>query len=227
MSVIQGPATTLFVSAMWRERLRAAVAKSGKKQSVIAMEAGVSPETLSRILTATHERPTFESVVQIAHAANETVGWLLDERGFSLSADEQHQLRQVVRFLDRTLLAAESTRGDRPEPNAVSATAEIPRVYTVRGARLVYEASGQSMLGAGIADRDLLFVKPTRGTREALGRVVVCRIDGAEYVKTLDTHAGRMRLLSHDERVPPIEVIDPETFELIGIVVGRSGALGG
>ncbi len=221
------PVLTLVKPPDWRERLRAAVARSGKKQSAIARDAGVAPETLSRVLTSTLAHPSFDVVVRIARALDENVGWLLDERGFSLTAEEQKQLRNVVRFLDDTLLASTTSRRDRPESNAVAAGSDdIPRAYTVRGARLAYEAAGDSMIGAGIADRDVLFVKPTRSTREANGRVVVCHIDGAEYVRVLDVRAGRIRLLSRNDRYPPIDLADDSRFELIGIVVGRTGALG-
>lgn len=216
-----------MVEVNWRARLRTAVERSGKKQSAIARDAGIAPETLSRILTSAHLRPTFDTVVRIARAVNENVGWLLDERGFALSGDEQRQLRKVVRFLDDTLLATPSHRRDRPEPNAVPVgTTDIPRAYAVRGARAAYEASGDAMLGAGIADRDLLFVKPTRNLREAAGRVVVCRYDGAEYVRVLDVRGGRIRLLSRSERHPAIDIPESSSrFELIGVVVGRTGAV--
>lgn len=209
----------------WRERLRRAIERSGRKHSAIARDAGVAPTTLSRILNG-RMAPTFDAVVRITRAVNENVGWLLDERGFSLSADEQKQLRKVVRFLDDTLLVAAAPRRERPEPNADSAGGvEVPRAYTVRGARLAFEASGESMIGAGIADRDLLFVKPTRSMREATGRIVVCRVDGAAYAKVLDVRAGRIRLLSRNDRYPAIDVETASQFELIGIVVGRTGAI--
>jgi len=218
------PVLILVRETDWRERLRAAVEKSGKKHSAIAREAGVAPETLSRILTATHHKPTLDTIVRIARVLNENVGWLLGERSFTLSADEQKQLRKVVRFLD-DMLTGSTQRRDRPEPNAVpAAVTDIPHAFKFRGARLVYEASGDAMIGAGIADRDLLFVKPTRSTREAAGRVVICRIDAAEYVRVLDVRAGVLRLLSRNDRFPAIEIA--EEFELIGIVVGRSGPLG-
>lgn len=222
------PVLLIVFPVNWRARLRAAIEKSGKKHSAIAREAGVAPETLSRILSSAHPRPSFDLVVRIAHAVGENVGWLVDERGFSLSGDEQRQLRKVVRFLDDALAGTTVHRRERPEPNAVQAGAtDIPRAYTTRGARLVYEASGDAMIGAGIADRDVLFVKPTRSTREAGGRVVVCRLDDAEYVRLLDVRAGRLRLLSRNSRFPPIEIADDSTrFELIGIVVGRTGPLG-
>jgi transcriptional regulator with XRE-family HTH domain len=212
----------------WRRRLRAAIEKSGKKHSAIARDAGVAPETLSRVLNSAHHRPTFDTIVRIAHAIDENVGWLLEERGFALSGEEQLQLRKVVRFLDDTLAGATVHRRERPEPNAVSAGAvEIPRTYALRGARLVYEAVGDSMIGAGIADRDVLFVKPTRSMREASGRLAVCRVDGADFVKLLDLRAGRIHLLSRNDRTPPLELTeDSARFELIGIVVARTGALG-
>ena len=216
-----------MVDLNWRDRLREAIGRSGRKHSAIAHEAGVAPETLSRILSSTHQNPSFDTIVRIAHAVNENVGWLLDERGFSLSTDEQKQLQKVVRFLDDALRSAH--RRERQEPNAVPASAsgaEIPRAFANRGARLAYEASGDSMIGAGIADRDLLYVKPLRSTREAAGRVIVCRVDGAEYVKVLDLRGGRIRLLSRNDRYPPIEVSDgSQRFELVGVVVGRTGAL--
>lgn len=207
----------------WRQRLRAAIARSGMKQSAIARDAGVAPETLSRILTSSSTHPSFDVVIRIARALNENVGWLLDERGFSLSGDEEKQLRDVVRFLGDTLLAATPRMDDA---NAAAVTVDIPRTFTVRGARLAYEASGDSMSGAGILDGDILYVRPMRTAREANGRVVICRVDGATYVKALDARAGRIRLVSRNDRYPPIEPGDDQRFELIGIVVGRSGAIG-
>jgi SOS-response transcriptional repressor LexA len=178
---------------------------------------------LSRILNATAGQPSFDTIVRIARAVNENVGWLLDERGFALSAEEQRQLRTVVRFLDDALITNAAQRRERRQPNAAPAgLAEIPRAFAARGARLVYEASGDSMLGAGIADRDLLYVKPSRSTREANGRIVICRVDGAEYVRVLDVRAGRTRLLSRGDREPAMEVAEDE-LELIGIVIGRTG----
>jgi SOS-response transcriptional repressor LexA len=207
----------------WRDRLRAAIARSGKKHSVIARDAGVAPETLSRILTAAHQQPSIETVARIAHAVNENLGWLFDEPGFTLSVDEQRELRKVVRFLDDAVISTATHRRERLQPNAApSGSVDIPRAFASRGAHLVYEASGDSMAGAGILDRDLLFVKPTRNAREAAGRVVVCRLDGADYVRVLDIRGSRMSLLSRNERFAPIDVVESR-FELIGIVIGRTG----
>ncbi|PYQ29517.1 MAG: hypothetical protein DMF56_11160 [Acidobacteria bacterium] len=217
------PVLFLVKEVDWRKRLRDAVVRSGRKQSWIAKEAGIAPETLSRVLTSSLSNPSFDVVIRIARALNESVGWLLDERGFSLSTDEQKQLREVVRFLD-DMLAGATPHRERPESNALAASAEIPRAYHVRGARLAYETSGDAMSGAGILDGDVVYVRPMRGTREANSRVVVCRVDDVEYIRVLDVRAGRVRLLSRNDRFAPIDV-EASRFELIGIVVGRTGAL--
>src|SRR5258708_8296224 len=88
----------------WRERLRDAITRSGMKHSIVALDAGITPETLSRTLTSTHQRPSLETITRIAHAANENVGWILGEVGFEMSADEWKTLSEFVRFLDRALL---------------------------------------------------------------------------------------------------------------------------
>jgi len=210
----------------WRARLREAIEKSGKKQSAIAADAGITPTTLSRILTAAHERPTLDTIVRIARALDESVGWILDEPSFYLSADDQRKLHDAVRILDASLRSAGRRRTVRPESNAIAVTAnrEIPRAFAAAGARLIYEAAGDSMIGAAIADRDLLFIKPTNNIREASRKIVVCRLGADEYVKHLDVRNGHIRLLSRNERHGPIEVGTGDEFELIGIVVGRAGA---
>jgi len=211
----------------WRDRLRMAIEKSGKKHSAIAAEAGVTAATLSRVLTAAHERPTLDTIVRITHAINENVGWLLDEPSYVLSADEQRKLHEAVTILETSLRNSTRQRHTtRAEPNAVavSANREIPRAFAAAGARLIYEASGDSMIGAAIADRDLLFVKPTSSIREASRKVVICRLDADEYVKHLDLRSGHIRLLSRNDRHGPIEVRTDDDFKLIGIVVGRAGA---
>lgn len=210
----------------WRDRLRVAIEKSGKKQSAIAADAGITPTTLSRILTAAHARPTLDTIVRIARALDESVGWILDEPSFYLSADDQRKLHDAVRILDASLRSAGRRRTVRPESNAIAVTAnrEIPRAFAAAGARLIYEAAGDSMIGAAIADRDLLFVKPTNNIREAARKIVVCRLGADEYVKHLDVRNGHIRLLSRNERHGPIEIGTGDEFELIGIVVGRAGA---
>jgi transcriptional regulator with XRE-family HTH domain len=101
---------------------------------------------------------------------------------------------------------------------------EIPAHYAGLGAKHVFKAEGDSMTGIGITDRDILFVRPESDPRAANGKVVVCRVAGSEYVKLLQIKRGRIHLVSANERYEP-RVVDEDVdhFELIGVVVGRSG----
>jgi SOS-response transcriptional repressor LexA len=217
------PVLVLVRQETWRDRLRAAIERTGRKHSAIARDAGIAPATLSRILTSAHVHPTLDTVVRVARAANENVGWLLDEPGFALSDEEQQLLRRTLAILQDALAVPGPAH---VEPNAFPAgRIDIPRAYAARGARLVYQAAGDSMIGAGIADGDILFVKPAPDPREAARRIVVCRIGASEYVKVFDVRGGRKRLLSRNDRYPPMEL--DERHELVGIVIGRIGPIPG
>jgi len=106
----------------WRERLRQAVknraAITWTKESVIARQAGIAPETLSRVLNERHGRPSFDTVVRIAHAAKENVGYLIGER--ALSAYDEAQLLLALRDLrdaaDRAIQLLKSRVGDDALP---------------------------------------------------------------------------------------------------------------
>ncbi len=78
----------------WRERLKRAVqnraAITYTKQASIAALAGITPETLSRILNSEHQKPSFETIVRIALASKEHVGYLIGER--TLSAHDEGTL---------------------------------------------------------------------------------------------------------------------------------------
>jgi transcriptional regulator with XRE-family HTH domain len=78
----------------WRDRLRLAVQRDGRKQAAIAWQAGVAPETLSRILNGAH--PHLETAARIAHACGVTVGWLLNERGYALTDAQRRMLRSII-----------------------------------------------------------------------------------------------------------------------------------
>jgi SOS-response transcriptional repressor LexA len=210
----------------WRENLRAAIGRSGMKQSVIALDAGITPETLSRILTAEHQRPSLDTIARIAHAVHENVGWILDERAFTLSGDETRQLRQVVRFLDKALLDAPPPRVIvRATSNALKVTArrrEIPKPLTALGARLVYQVTDDSLREAGVIDGDTVYVKPQTDLMACAGLLALIEVGGEPFAKHLEVKGDRIRLLSRNDRYAPLDVHETE-IEVIGIIVGRLG----
>jgi transcriptional regulator with XRE-family HTH domain len=199
------------------------------KQSVIALDAGITPETLSRILTAGHQRPSLETITRIAHAVNENVGWILDERGFLLSADEMRQLRQAVRFLDTALLNAPPPRVILPSTtNALRVAVrrrQIPKPFADLGARLAYQVTDDSLADAGVLDGDSIYARPEHDLAAANGRLVVCDVGDEPFVKVLEIKTSGMRLLSRNDRYAALHVHESE-MELKGVVVGRLGAIG-
>jgi len=209
----------------WRERLRVAIDASGRTQNAIAASAGVSPETLSRVLSGVHAQPAFETVVRIAHAVGESVGTLLDEPAFFLDGEQRAEVRRVVNYLNAAIRMPPAIDG-QPTPNAVLKRAvDVPRPYHLRGARLVFQAIDNSMIDAGIVDGDFLFVVPTRAIREAAKHIIVCRVADVTLVKQLDLRAGRIRLISRNERYAPIEIDEETDLQLVGIVIGRLGSM--
>jgi len=98
----------------WRKRLREACDRSPLKRDAIARKAGVRPETLSRIITGTLRHPSFESVVRLAHAAGENVGWLLAEPGYAFSEQERGRLRDAAVTIISMTSAGYLLRKDAP-----------------------------------------------------------------------------------------------------------------
>lgn len=109
--------------------------------------------------------------------------------------------------------------GDRREEREL----DIPQQFADRGATLVFRAEGESMLGEHIDHGDLLYVREEPDPRVARGRIVVCVVNGSPYVKRLELTGGRIRLVSANERFPPM-VFDENSVDwaLVGIVVGWS-----
>jgi SOS-response transcriptional repressor LexA len=219
----RGEALQYVRNVSWRERLRTAIDASGRTQNAIAAAAGVTPETLSRVLNGFHGRPAFETVVRITHAVGESVGSLLDEPAFSLDGEQRAELRRVIGYLQAAIAMSPAIDALSAPNAALQHTAEVPRLYYLRGARQVFQAAGDSMIEAGILDGDLLFVAPTRALRDAAKRIVVCRVGGTVLVKRFELRVGRIRLISCNTRYSPIDVDEENDFQLIGIVIGRLG----
>lgn len=87
----------------WRARLREAIRRTGLKQSAIAQTAGIAPATLSRILTGAMYRPSLDTVVRIAHATGESVGWILGEQAYALLYEQRELLRRASATIKRVI----------------------------------------------------------------------------------------------------------------------------
>src|SRR4029450_3649780 len=70
-------------------------------------------------------------------------------------------------------------------------------------ATYVLKAQGNSMIGAGIFDGDMVLVKRTNTAKE--GDIVIARIDGDGYtMKYLKKHAGKFYLEPANKNYKPI-----------------------
>jgi transcriptional regulator with XRE-family HTH domain len=98
----------------WRTRLREAINRTGKKYCAVAWEAGIDPTTLSRLLTGTMHKPSFQTIVNVTHATGETVGWILGEYGYSISEEERKKLRDAAATIIEVTSAGRVLRKDTP-----------------------------------------------------------------------------------------------------------------
>ena len=87
----------------WQRRLREAVERSGEKHSLIAYDAHVAPETLSRLLNDPNQRPSLATIAKVAHAVGVSVGWLLGEDEYRFTAAEQEQLWKAAELIMKVL----------------------------------------------------------------------------------------------------------------------------
>lgn len=83
-------------------------------------------------------------------------------------------------------------------------------------ATYIIRARGQSMVGAGIFDKDLLIVNKALKPRHQ--DVVVAVIDGEYTIKYLYQRAGRIKLKAANPTYPDIIPKDGQTIEIWGVV---------
>lgn len=76
---------------------------------------------------------------------------------------------------------------------------------------------GESMVGAGIFDGDLLVVD--KSLQAAPGHVVIAVVDGELAVKRLACKGGVWRLLPENPAFPPIVIREGQELEIWGVVV--------
>ena len=75
---------------------------------------------------------------------------------------------------------------------------------------------GESMIGAGIQNGDLLVVD--RALEAVDGNIVIAVVDGELTLKRLSRRNGQVRLLPENPCFHPIEFNDDQTLEIWGVV---------
>ncbi len=117
------------------------------------------------------------------------------------------------------LLFAEGVAAGFPSPAAGedSEALDLNRLC-IRHPQASYfvRARGESMLGAGIGDGDILVVDRSLTARN--GDVIIASIGGEFTVKRLDKQEGRVRLLPENPAFAPITITPESGAEFFGVV---------
>ncbi len=221
-------------------RVTQAINASGKTRAQIIAESGIDKSSLSRIEKGHIVNLGRDRMTRLAKALGTTVGYLHGDP-MVLSPEDRDELLRHQRWIYDKLRTIDA----RDEPNAVLiastseatdeaqdmiadggvATLDVPNAFKRGNVEHVLRAIGQSMIGAAIADNDILYATGAP-KKLPLGKIIVCRIGHALYVKRLVTEHGRVLLISANPEYLPIEIGgDLDDFEVIGVVIGRAGAV--
>jgi len=85
-----------------------------------------------------------------------------------------------------------------------------------RDATFFLQASGDSMIGAGIQEGNLLVVDRSLEARH--GDIVIAVIDNELTVKRLEKRRGKIRLIAENPAYAPIELQDGQELTIWGVV---------
>ncbi len=78
------------------------------------------------------------------------------------------------------------------------------------------KVSGESMIGAGIFDGDIVIVD--RSIKEKNGSIVIAVIDGEMLIRRYDTSMNRKRLVPETTKLSVIEVSEFSDYKIWGVV---------
>jgi transcriptional regulator with XRE-family HTH domain len=227
------------------EKLRGAIERKKRSQVSVAEEVGITPASLSAILTGKTADPGFFTILAIARAIDEPLSAIVDDPLTIWSSGDLARLADFGEWaLERTVRTSAGTPLEIPPRRKFGMTAKelpvaagpgvvlYPDAFEVRRKRIparfqhanaVFSVQGESMTGAEIFPGDLLYVYRTAEPREALNRIVVCAVDDMILVKRLRVRGRMLVLESANPAFAPLGVDETSSrFRLIGIVVGSS-----
>jgi repressor LexA len=102
------------------------------------------------------------------------------------------------------------------EPIEMAESVSLPEELLGRGETFALRVRGDSMIGDGILDGDIVVVESRRDVSD--GATVIALVRGEATVKRLYRERGRVRLQPANERLAPI-IARPDDVEIRGTVV--------
>ncbi|WP_299777534.1 translesion error-prone DNA polymerase V autoproteolytic subunit [uncultured Formosa sp.] len=116
-------------------------------------------------------------------------------------------------FVDSGISAGFPSPADDFKEERLSLDVELVRN---KEATFFARVSGQSMIGAGLDDNDLLVID--RSLSATHNKIAVCFLDGEFTVKRLKVEGGEVWLQPENPNYEPIHVTDANDFVIWGIV---------
>jgi len=106
-----------------------------------------------------------------------------------------------------------------PADDYVAEQLDLHKLLVKREAATFYvRVQGDSMVGAGIQQGDLLVVD--RSVEPADGKIVIAVLDGELTVKELSLKGGKVQLLPRNDAFPPIDIPSESNLVIWGVVTG-------
>jgi SOS-response transcriptional repressor LexA len=224
-----------------RIRLTEAIEGSGKTRAQISLETGIDKSDLSRIEQGHSVNLNRSRLVLLAKATRTTVGYLHGDDMVVSPEDEKEMLRHrdwidgklpridaepnailIASAVDAPIRSRQRADmiADRPQNSL-----EVPSTFQRREVRHVLRALGDSMIDAGIVDKDTLYAVAAP-KKLPVGKIIACKWRGKTYVKRAVSQHELFFLRSENPRYSAIE-LDPKSpeFEMIGVVIGRVGVV--
>jgi transcriptional regulator with XRE-family HTH domain len=225
-------------------RVTAAIEASGKTRAQISAEAKLHKSELSRIENGHAANISRKRLENLAEVLGTTAGFLLGDPMVLSPKDEEELLRHRSWIDDKLpkidalnepnailiVSAVQTPARSRQRGDMIADTPHVPKLEDVPGTfrrrevQHVLRALGDSMIEAGIAHDDTLYA--TAGAKPTVGKIIACRWRGKTFVKRVVSEHDHLLLRSENPRYMAIE-FDPKSpdFEMIGIVIGRLGAV--
>ena len=116
-------------------------------------------------------------------------------------------------FIDIGISAGFPSPADDFTETRISLDEEL---ITNKEATFFAKVNGQSMIGAGLDDKDLLVID--RSLEPENNRIAVCFLDGEFTVKRLKVSDGHVWLQPENPEYPSIKITEENDFVILGIV---------
>lgn len=227
------------------QRLRRAMENASLTQKEVAVRTGLEQATVSDIVND-RTNPKFRTVERMVEAIGTTFGEMFDEPRIYLSPRDVETLNRSTELSQRLLANDAAQKALRNTSAPPPPKGELPRgtiihdprprpgdelVHLVNhkiaeefgrlGARQAFRVTTDTMIGEGILEGDIIYVRPTIAESEADGEIIACRLGGALKVKRLelDLRSGKKTLRNANRHYEDLVVKPGEAFHMIGVVV--------